>query len=236
MAPTSTTLPPPPAWTLRVLSRLLAYPGDELRAHLPELAAVLQQENALSAASLAELHILLERLATRPALESEAEYVELFDRGRATSLHLFEHVHGDSRERGPAMIDLAQTYASSGLQLAPGELPDFLPAAVEFASTLPPRQARAFLAEMAHILARIDDALRQRQSAYAAILGALFELAGEKRPPASATAPAAAHNEPSLDAEWDEPPAFGGCASPGQGAPAQTIHFIRPSTSEGALR
>lgn len=236
MAPTSTALPPAPALTLRVLSRLLAYPGDELRAHLPELATVLQQENALSAASLAELQVLLERLTTQPALDLEAEYVELFDRGRATSLHLFEHVHGDSRDRGPAMIDLAQTYASTGLQLAPGELPDFLPAAVEFASTLPPPQARAFLAEMAHILARIDDALRQRQSAYAAILGALFELSGEKRPAASATAQAAARTEPSLDAEWDEPPAFGGCASPGQSAPAQPIHFIRPSTSEGALR
>ena len=68
------------------------------------------------------------------------------DRGRATSLHLFEHVHGDSRDRGPAMIDLAQTYEAAGLYLAEGELPDYLPVVLQYASTQPPAQARAFLA------------------------------------------------------------------------------------------
>ncbi|MET5021328.1 nitrate reductase molybdenum cofactor assembly chaperone, partial [Burkholderia pseudomallei] len=76
----------------------------------------------------------------------------LFDRGRSTSLHLFEHVHGDSRDRGPAMIDLAQTYEKAGLHLGPAELPDYLPVVLEFASTQPPKEARAFLAEMTHIL------------------------------------------------------------------------------------
>ena len=92
-------------------------------------------------------------------MQVEADYVELFDRGRATSLHLFEHVHGDSRDRGPAMIDLGQTYEKAGLILAEGELPDYLPAVLEFVSTQPPREARAFLGEMAHILNAIFAAL-----------------------------------------------------------------------------
>jgi len=87
----------------------------------------------------------MDTLSSGDPLDTEAIYVQLFDCGRATSLHLFEHVHGDSRDRGPAMIDLAQTYDKAGLYLAPGELPDNLPVVLEFVSTQPPREARAFL-------------------------------------------------------------------------------------------
>src|SRR6185312_12515534 len=114
-----------------------------------------------SAARLAELEALIDSLARAEPLDAEAAYVQLFDRGRATSLHLFEHVHGDSRDRGPAMIDLAQTYDKAGLCLAPGELPDYLPVVLEFVSTQPPREARAFLGEMTHIFNAIFSALQQ---------------------------------------------------------------------------
>ena len=125
----------------------------------------------------------MDTLRRADPLETEADYVELFDRGRATSLHLFEHVHGDSRDRGPAMIDLGQTYEKAGLFLAPRELPDYLPVVLEFVSTQPPREARAFLGEIAHILNALFGALRKRDSAYASVLGALLELAGEKAQP-----------------------------------------------------
>ena len=157
----------------------------------PRCATCCGDERALSPARLAELEALIDALRHADPLETEADYVELFDRGRATSLHLFEHVHGDSRDRGPAMIDLGQTYEKAGLILAEGELPDYLPAVLEFVSTQPPREARAFLGEMAHILNAMFAALQQRESAYASVLGALLELAGEKaqagrsRPPRS---------------------------------------------------
>src|SRR4029079_3861154 len=122
-------------------------------------------------------------------------------------------VHGDSRDRGPAMIDLAQTYATAGLFLAEGELPDFLPVVLEFTSTQPPREARAFLAEMAHIFNAIFATLQQRRSAYASVLCALLELAGEKAHPAPV-----AEEEP-IDAIWEEPPVFDGCSSKGQARP-----------------
>jgi nitrate reductase delta subunit len=220
--------------TLRVLAALLSYPDADVRGHLPEMLEILRRENALPAGRRAELEALIAKLRGDDPLDVEAEYVQLFDRGRGTSLHLFEHVHGDSRDRGPAMIDLAQTYEQAGLLLAPGELPDFLPAVLEFVSTQPPREARAFLGETAHILNAIFGALRKRESAYASVLGALLELAGE-------TAQAVATDvEESLDETWAEPPVFDGCSAKGQtrpGAPQpiQVMHRkVQPAAAASA--
>jgi nitrate reductase delta subunit len=217
--------------TLRVLAALLSYPDPVLRTHLPEMATILRRERALPASRLAEVNTLIAALSDGDPLDVEAEYVQLFDRGRGTSLHLFEHVHGDSRERGPAMIDLAQTYEQADLLLAPGELPDYLPAVLEFVSTQPPREAKAFLGEMAHILNAIFGALLQRKSAYACVLGALLELAGEKARPAPPPA-----DEP-VDETWAEPPVFGGCSVKGQARPGepQPIQMIRRKPPAGAL-
>jgi nitrate reductase delta subunit len=209
--------------SLRVLARLLGYPDAELRGKLAELREALHDERALPPQRLVELDALIDSLALAAPLDAEAAYVELFDRGRATSLHLFEHVHGDSRDRGPAMIDLAQTYEKAGLFLAEGEMPDFLPVVLEFTSTQPPREAREFLAEMAHIFNAIFSALQQRGSAYACVLGALLELAGEKAQPVQVAA------EEPIDAVWKEPVVFDGCSSKGQARPdqPQPIHIVR---------
>lgn len=216
--------------TLRVLAALLGYPDSGMRGYLPEMRQILRAEDALSVARVSELETLIDGLAGGAPLEVEAAYVQIFDRGRATSLHLFEHVHGDSRDRGPAMIDLAQTYEKAGLYLAPGELPDYLPAVLEFVSTQPPREARAFLGEMAHIFNALFTALQRQDSPYASVLGALLELAGEK-----AHAVKLAAEQP-LDDTWAEPPAFDGCSVKGQAKPgeAQPIHFVRKNVNTGA--
>ncbi len=216
--------------TLRVLAALLGYPDSGMRGYLPEMRQILRSEAALSVARVSELETLIDGLAGGAPLEVEAAYVQIFDRGRATSLHLFEHVHGDSRDRGPAMIDLAQTYEKAGLYLAPGELPDYLPAVLEFVSTQPPREARAFLGEMAHIFNALFTALQRQDSPYASVLGALLELAGEK-----AHAVKLAAEQP-LDDTWAEPPAFDGCSVKGQAKPgeAQPIHFVRKNANTGA--
>ena len=224
--------PPEMRLTLRVLAKLLGYPSAELRAHLGELREALAAERALGSARRAELEALMESLARTPALDVEAAYVELFDRGRSTSLHLFEHVHGDSRDRGPAMVDLAQTYEKAGLYLGPHELPDYLPVVLEYASTQPPREARAFLAEMVHILQAIFSALQQRGSAYASVLGALVELAGEKAHAVKVVA-----DEP-IDDSWAEPAAFDGCSAKGQSRPGelQPVHVVRKSPASEGVR
>ena len=215
------------AKSLRVLAALLGYPSAEIRQHLLQMRELLRDERALSDSRRIELEALIDSLHRADPLEAEAAYVELFDRGRATSLHLFEHVHGDSRDRGPAMIDLGQTYEKAGLYLAEGELPDYLPAVLEFVSTQPPREARAFLGEMAHIFNAIFGALQQRESAYASVLGALLELAGEQ---AQAVKPP---TEELLDESWAEPVVFDGCSSKGQAKPgqAQAIHIVRKSNA-----
>ena len=220
----------PMAATLRVLAALLAYPDRELRGFLPEMSRLLHDEAALPAARRGEIDALMQALGQADPLQAESDYVELFDRGRATSLHLFEHVHGDSRDRGPAMIDLGQTYEKAGLVLAEGELPDYLPAVLEFVSTQPPREAAAFLGEMSHIFNAIFGALQHRDSPYASVLGALIELAGDKAQPVAPPA------EPALDETWAEPPVFDGCSTKGQAKPDQTqpVQLIRKAVQPGA--
>ena len=225
--------PRPMMKSLRVLAALLGYPDARLRSHLAEMRDLLRDESALSYSRRIELDALMDTLLRTEALAAESSYVELFDRGRATSLHLFEHVHGDSRDRGPAMIDLGQTYEKAGLILAVGELPDYLPAVLEFVSTQPPREAKAFLCEMAHIFNAIFGALQQRESAYASVLGALLELAGGKAQPVKPI------GEEPLDESWAEPVVFDGCSSKGQAKPgqAQPIHVVRKgnaATASGA--
>jgi nitrate reductase delta subunit len=209
--------------SLRVLARLLAYPNQALRADLADMQLALEADRALTPARKDELFALIRHLAEGTPLEVEGEFVELFDRGHATSLHLFEHVHGDSRDRGPAMVDLTQTYEKAGLFLAPEELPDYLPVVLEFVSTQPPKEAKAFLAEMAHIFNAIFSALQQRNTPYASVIGALLELSGEKAQAVKVVA------DEALDATWEEPEVFGGCSVKGQGKPdqPQPIHFVK---------
>lgn len=216
----------------RVLARLLDYPHAEMRAALPELFAILTEEGALSHARLAELKALMATLQQGDAYAVEARYVESFDRGRATSLHMFEHVHGDSRDRGPALVDLQQTYAAGGMYFEADELPDYLPVVLEFASTQPAATAKAFLAEMAHILNAIHSGLIKRDNPYAAAIGAVLELAGEKPQSVQITV------DEALDEAWAEPAAFDGCSSKGQSKPGapQPIHIVRKNTQQEGAR
>ena len=216
--------------TLRVLARLLSYPDAELVAHRDELGEILRAENAFSPEVWSGLKALLQWLGSADCYEVEEAYVECFDRGRSSSLHLFEHVHGDSRDRGQAMVDLLDTYRLGGMVLAVRELPDHLAVLLEFASTQPIGTARNLLAELAHILNSIHTALVRRGSRYAPLLAAVIELSGEP------LKQVLLKPEQSLDESWEEPPAFGGCTTKGQSKPAQTqpIHFSpRQHTNPG---
>ena len=196
------------------------------------MTTALQGERALRPDRLAELCALMQHLRGARAMDVEAHYVETFDRGRGTALHLFEHVHGDSRDRGPAMIDLLQTYEQAGLYLAPGELPDHLTVVLEYASTQPPAQARAFLRELTHILQAIFSALQRRESPYASVLAAVLELAGEKAEAVKIP------DEPGLDETWEEPAAFGGCSTQGQASPGQPqpIQIVRAAARQASTQ
>ena len=190
--------------TLRALAALLSYPTTSLQAAAPDIAAVLEGEALLSPARREALSALLGDLAAADIYEAQERYVALFDRGRAVSLHLFEHVHGESRDRGQAMADLITLYGEHGLEMSPGELPDFLPLFLEFLSLLPPAEARELLAEPAAILRTLADRLSQRDSGYGAVMEAVAELAMAPAIGASAIPDEDPDDLAALDAAWEE--------------------------------
>jgi len=219
--------------TMRVLAAMLRYPDAAFRAAVPELREALGAERGLPKARLVELDALLRQLQAMDSFDAESRYVDSFDRGRATSLHLFEHVHGDSRDRGPALVDLGRMYERAGLALGSEELPDHLSVVLEFASTQPERVAREFLGEMAHILNAVFSALRERGNPYASVVAAVLELSGQK----AQAVPVVPDED--VDEAWAEPPAFDGCSARGQSSPdtPQPIHIVRSRkspASEGA--
>lgn len=217
--------------TFRALSALLCYPDADLQAAAPAIRAVLA-EGVIPPKHAAAIDPLVDEIASRDLYDLQERYVFLFDRSRSLSLNLFEHVHGESRDRGGAMVDLLETYRAGGFELASTELPDHLPVLLEFASTQPPPQAREFVGEIAHIVRAIFSALAERQSPYASVLAAVLELAGEKAE-AVAVAP-----EPGIDESWAEPAVFGGCSTEGQARPGapQPVQFVKrsPNPSPGA--
>jgi nitrate reductase delta subunit len=163
--------------TLKALSVLLQYPTQELLDGVHEIHAAIAAEGVSSASALEALEGLRDYLAAADIYRLQEEYVSLFDRTRALSLHLFEHVHGESRDRGQAMVDLLEHYAQHGMQLRARELPDYLPLFLEFLSTLPEEEAQAMLADPVTIVAVLGRRLHERGSPYAAVFGALEELA-----------------------------------------------------------
>lgn len=206
---------------LRALGALLTYPTRELVAALPEIGDILERSSLLRAEDRRRLAALTADLRDGDPLELEERYVELFDRGRKTSLHLFEHVHGESRDRGAAMVDLLQIYEQAGLQLAAHELPDYLPAVLEYLSCRTLAEARAMLGDCAHIVRNVGEALAQRGSSYAAALAAVLTVA---QAPGLDWSKAVSPAEERIDEEWADPPAFPPQA--GTGAQSAVIHFV----------
>ncbi|BCG04234.1 respiratory nitrate reductase subunit (plasmid) [Paraburkholderia sp. PGU19] len=232
----------PPGATYAVLGALLSYPDQPLLDALPEAQKLLRGERGFTRDARAGLDQFIDYCAQRDLLTLQENYVALFDRGRATSLYLFEHVHGESRDRGQAMVDLLRMYEEHGLHLGAGELPDYLPVFLEYLSRLPAAEARGLLAETGEILQSITSQLARRGSPFSFVVGALLPLAGCGK----AEEPDALNNDDAqssptsadyraLDAAWaDEPVRFVGAATPTQ-AP---IHFYdsRPGAASPAGR
>src|SRR3990172_12915718 len=130
---------------LKLLAVLLSYPSTELVAALPELARRFGEDGSLSPGTRKALAGLLAELKRGDLLDLQERYVAQFDTGRSTSLHLFEHVHGDSRDRGQAMVDLNALYRRSGFVINVNELPDYLPAVVEYLAARPAEEVHDLL-------------------------------------------------------------------------------------------
>lgn len=190
---------------LVALAALLDYPTEPLRAHVALVAETLSE---LGPVALSRLRPLLDYLARTDLIDLQEAYVDTFDRGRRTCLNLFEHVHGDSRDRGQAMVDLHALYRQAGLEISTEQLPDYLPAFLEYLSFLPAEEAHAHLAEVTHLVGALGGVLAARGSLYAGVFDVLLQFAGE----APLTAETNAEDDTSfaaIDAAWkDEPVNF----------------------------
>lgn len=216
--------------TLKAFAALLGYPSAELKAHAREIAEAIRSEGALARPGLRRLQPLLDRIGNADLLDLQSDYSELFDRSRSLSLHLFEHVHGDSRERGQAMIDLGQQYLESGFYLDASELPDFIPVFLEYAAYLPVVEARETLGQPAHVFAALAERLDKRGSDYASVFHGIVTLAGA-RPDLAAIAQVD-ENTPPVDVpvedDWEETPvSFSAHAAHEMGGPTGPVARIR---------
>ena len=154
----------------KALSALLTYPSADLQVAIPEVRAAL-------GAHATALAPLLTQLESDDITDLQESHVLLFDRSRTLSPNLFEHIHGESRDRGGAMVDLLETYRDAGSDLTGTELPDHLPVLLEFLSTQTPAAAPQMLADAGHILVALAERLMRRERAYAAVMRVLVAMA-----------------------------------------------------------
>jgi nitrate reductase delta subunit len=223
--------------TLKVLSALLSYPTADLQGAVPELRAALDAEDRLPQKNRDRLDRILDEIATGDLYDLQERYVLLFDRTRSLSLHLFEHVHGESRDRGQAMVDLKALYERHGLLMGSSELPDHLPLFLEFLSQIPEAEARDLLEETSHVLEAIRLRLKKRKVPYSSVFSCAQALTHAKP---QTEILAALMGEPdedpndlaALDAAWEEEevtfgPAAAAAAQCGKDGLAAKLRAVR---------
>jgi len=226
--------------TFKILGLLLAYPKPELIDNMADIKEVLITEALLPKRPLKNVLAFCDYLSTSDIYELQEDYVNLFDRGRTHCLHMFEHIHGESRDRGQAMVNLVESYAERGFYMTEGELPDYLPMFLEFLSTCPAGEAVDFIGDPINVIATIGIRLKKRDSLYCSLFQAMESLSKVKPDQAViAEANAAEIVEQTLDEldeEWAETEAFDNADDCGtcdvSSMPAQNIN--PPQTSRGA--
>jgi nitrate reductase delta subunit len=193
---------------LKIISALLDYPDAELLEGRRELINELRSDPFLDGSQKEALIEFTDQLYTSDLLDLQEEYVGLFDRGRSISLLLFEHVHGESRDRGQAMVDLMAVYEKQGFMIGQRELPDYIPLFLEFLSVRPEQEVRQWLTEVSHILALLEARLHKRNSNYAVLFETLLSLTGtvvERKELQEKVASEARDDTPdALDKVWEE--------------------------------
>ena len=201
--------------TFKILGLLLTYPTEDIISVFSELEGILNAEEILPEKHIKHIAQFMKEQGNRDLLEIQEEYVDTFDRGRSHALHLFEHIHGESRDRGPAMVDLIDMYASKGLGIKGNELPDYLPLFLEYLSRCDFKEASSLLGEAIDVIAMIGSKLKKRKSPYADIFIAIEALSAVKPDKVKVTealenAPKDPETLEELDEEWKEAEAFSG--------------------------
>ena len=164
----------------KLLGFLLAYPTDDWVVELGTCQKLLEKIDVISNDQHQSLTQLFDYLQTTELLDLEVNYVNLFDFRHLLSLHLFEHLYGDSRDRGQAMVDLVAQYEQANLQLNVGEMPDYLPVFLEYLTRLPCDEASQKLGIYVDTLALLEARLKKHASPYAVIFSILVFLSAAK--------------------------------------------------------
>lgn len=161
---------------LNLLSRLIDYPSDELYQHGDDITTLISEDKHLNHQHKSALLAFVSQRFSGSLLDWQADYDGLFERGRSLSLLIYEHIHGESRDRGQAMVNLLDQYKAAGLDIGVRELPDYIPLFLEFASTQGDENARGWLQDIAPILALLAVRLEKRKCNYSALFTALVSL------------------------------------------------------------
>jgi nitrate reductase delta subunit len=219
--------------SFKAIGLLLCYPTQDLQQAAHALADVITDEALLKQKDIKQIRSFAEHIANSDLYELQENFVDSFDRVRSLSLHLFEHVHGDSRDRGQAMVDLSNLYLEHGFTIDANELPDYLPAFLEFLSFIDKSEAIEILQDPLHIITALSKRLAERGSKYHILLNGIIRLLGKE--PEKVMQKIAKKQQPDyaeLDREWEEQPieflgadspsksgcGSGGCSSGGCGS------------------
>ena len=200
--------------TYKVISLLITYPNEEIYSFLPEVNSSLQEENLLNADTISGIGVFVGFFAQKPLTYWQEHYVQLFDYSRSVSLYLFEHVHGDSKDRGQAMVDLIDLYTENGLNINQPELPDYLPVFLEFLAMQTQSKAMDYLSEIIDIVGFIHRKLEEKDNPYKYLLSAIIQLSDRKPIEARIEKMVSEMPEISIDAAYEEEPVKFGIDNP----------------------
>jgi len=164
---------------LKLIGCLLDYPDQTVVEHRADIDALVRAAD-IDPKLRDDLLRFIDQRASQDLMQWQSDYDGLFERGRSLALWLFEHVHGESRDRGQAMVDLVDQYRQAGLEISQHELPDYLPLFLEFLSTQGRDNAVSWLLDMEHILALLQCRLEKRGSDYAVLFQLLLSIANSK--------------------------------------------------------
>lgn len=153
-----------------ITARLLDYPDAELMDHLNEILEVAEGDETISIEEREVIAELVAWMKLHDLIGIQEVYVQTFDTTPEHDLHLTHHLFGDDRGRGPALVELAEHYKGAGLEVAPGEIPDYLPLILEYISTLDEVQACVFLGDAAKVLVILAENLEKAGSPYAQLI------------------------------------------------------------------
>lgn len=218
---------------LKVISRLLDYPSEALFSAADEMIEVVNKSAEISPENRTQLASFISELTERDLFDAQESYDLLFDRGRALSLLLFEHVHGESRDRGQAMVDLISVYKAKGFDVSSEQLPDYIPLYLEFLSEQEDTYAQEWLGDVCHLLAMLAERLKDRECPYAVLFETLVALSGQEVDRVEIAESVSKEERDdtveAIDKEWEDREVLFDDPMGGEGCPSSGMHQSKKS-------